>query len=84
METNVSDQNAHGIQQNSSPRNQMIKFKHPSDLLKTHTTDEYWVQLDGTKIKVSEMTENHVRNALRRVIRNARENQETLRWIDKL
>ena len=34
--------------------------------------DETWTMRDGTKIKVGDMDENHVRNALRMVIRQAR------------
>lgn len=32
--------------------------------------DEFWTQKDGTRIKVSEMSEQHVRNALCMVLRN--------------
>lgn len=32
--------------------------------------DEIWTMKDGTKIAVSDMSESHVRNALRMVIRN--------------
>jgi len=34
--------------------------------------DEVWTCLDGRKLKVSEMDEQHVRNALNMVIRRAR------------
>ena len=31
--------------------------------------DEIWIQKDGTKIAVSEMSESHAKNALRMLIR---------------
>lgn len=34
--------------------------------------DEMWTQKDGTRIAVGEMSETHVRNALRIVLRNER------------
>lgn len=34
--------------------------------------DEIWTTRDGRKIPVSEMSEEHVRNALRMVLRNRR------------
>lgn len=35
--------------------------------------DEIWTTKDGTKLPVGQMTEEHVRNALRHVIKRARE-----------
>lgn len=44
--------------------------------------DEIWVTKDGRKIAVSDMSENHVRNALRMILRNARKKRE--RVMDEL
>ena len=41
--------------------------------------DEIWTMKDGTKIAVNDMSEGHVRNALRMVIRNHRKLQLKLR-----
>lgn len=38
--------------------------------------DEIWTQKDGTKIAVGDMTEEHVRNALRMILRKARQRVE--------
>lgn len=38
--------------------------------------DEVWTKADGTKILISQMTEQHAKNALRSLIRKARERQE--------
>jgi len=36
--------------------------------------DEFWTMRDGTKIAVGDMSESHVRNALRMVIRKHKHN----------
>ena len=36
-------------------------------------TDETWITKNGTKIPVEDMTEAHVKNALRMIIRKSRE-----------
>lgn len=36
-------------------------------------TDELWTTKDGTQIPVSQMSEQHVRNALRMILRRKRE-----------
>lgn len=41
--------------------------------------DEIWTMRDGTKIAVGDMSESHVRNALRMVMRNHRKLQLKLR-----
>lgn len=38
--------------------------------------DEIWVCQDGRQMKVGEMTEAHVRSALRLVLRNARRSRQ--------
>jgi hypothetical protein len=40
------------------------------------SADELWTQRDGTKIAVGDMSESHVRNALRMVLRNQRRTLE--------
>lgn len=41
--------------------------------------DEIWTTRDGRKLKVGEMEEAHVRDALRMVIRRARKREERAR-----
>lgn len=38
--------------------------------------DEIWTTRDGTRIAVGDMTEGHVRNALRMILRNQRIQEE--------
>lgn len=38
--------------------------------------DEIWTMIDGTEIAVNDMSEAHVRNALRMIIRNDRLRKE--------
>ncbi len=41
--------------------------------------DLYWTQKDGIKILVNDMTENHVKNVLRMIIRINSEKNDELR-----
>lgn len=45
--------------------------------------DEIWTMRDGTQIAVRDMDENHVRNALRMVLRKAREAQQRQQFLQR-
>lgn len=48
-----------------------------SKLIETpQANDEVWTKADGAEILVSKMTEQHAKNALRSLIRKARERQD--------
>jgi hypothetical protein len=42
--------------------------------------DEIWTMKDGTEIAVGDMSESHVRNTLRMLLRKQRESQE--KWME--
>jgi len=46
--------------------------------------EEYWTTKDGQKIAVGDMTDEHVRNTLRMIIRKAREMKEHQELIDNI
>lgn len=46
--------------------------------------EEVWTTLDGRKMKVCEMEESHVRNALRLVLRKSRERDTAAKVAKKL
>ena len=46
--------------------------------------EEYWTTKDGKRIAVGDMDEQHVRNALRMVLRNRREERYDLAASDPL
>ena len=46
--------------------------------------EEYWTQLDGTKIAVGDMSITHLRNTLRLIIRRPRERAIRAQVLKKL
>lgn len=46
--------------------------------------DEIWTTRDGRRLLVGEMDEQHVRDALRMVLRNARRRRDALAQLDAM
>jgi hypothetical protein len=44
-------------------------------------TDEIWIQKDGTPIAVEDMSEGHVRNTLRMIIREGMPHRKNGMWV---
>lgn len=45
--------------------------------------EQYWTTLDGTKIAVGDMSESHLRNTLRMIIRKSQEKKFIVSIIDE-